>query len=225
MKARQRVKLTGPNRPIGSIHHHAQQSSPTNQATAPSRKPAKSQRPPQHTGTRTHAPEPRPHQDTNNPSLIPNDHLVLGRPGGHGGETAPDPIPNSAVKTPSAYDTAPQGAGKSVAARSSKHQHTHQGKLAKQAAQTSLQKQAAVASLQNKPPGELAKQAAVASLQKQAAGNAGWSSPVARQAHNLKVIGSNPIPATKPQIQPRTCSPGRVMRRGGTVTGCHTCLV
>jgi hypothetical protein len=26
--------------------------------------------------------------------------------------------------------------------------------------------------------------------------NAGWSSPVARQAHNLKVIGSNPIPAT-----------------------------
>src|SRR6266702_7623310 len=28
---------------------------------------------------------------------------------------------------------------------------------------------------------------------------AGWSSPVARQAHNLKVIGSNPIPATKHQ--------------------------
>ena len=26
---------------------------------------------------------------------------------------------------------------------------------------------------------------------------AGWSSPVARQAHNLKVIGSNPIHATK----------------------------
>ena len=26
---------------------------------------------------------------------------------------------------------------------------------------------------------------------------AGWSSSVARQAHNLKVIGSNPIPATK----------------------------
>src|SRR5467141_3681963 len=28
---------------------------------------------------------------------------------------------------------------------------------------------------------------------------AGWSSPVARQAHNLKVIGSNPIPATRQQ--------------------------
>jgi hypothetical protein len=27
--------------------------------------------------------------------------------------------------------------------------------------------------------------------------NAGWSSPVARQAHNLKVRGSNPLPATK----------------------------
>ena len=25
---------------------------------------------------------------------------------------------------------------------------------------------------------------------------AGWSSPVARQAHNLKVGGSNPLPAT-----------------------------
>ena len=30
---------------------------------------------------------------------------------------------------------------------------------------------------------------------------AGWSSPVARQAHNLKVVGSNPTPATKfPEI-------------------------
>src|SRR5690606_16245618 len=28
-------------------------------------------------------------------------------------------------------------------------------------------------------------------------GSAGWSSPVARQAHNLKVVGSNPTPATK----------------------------
>lgn len=30
-----------------------------------------------------------------------------------------------------------------------------------------------------------------------ASGAAGWSSPVARQAHNLKVVGSNPTPATK----------------------------
>ena len=27
--------------------------------------------------------------------------------------------------------------------------------------------------------------------------SAGWSSPGARQAHNLKVVGSNPTPATK----------------------------
>ena len=31
--------------------------------------------------------------------------------------------------------------------------------------------------------------------------NAGWSSPVARQAHNLKVVGSNPAPATN--LKPR----------------------
>ncbi len=30
--------------------------------------------------------------------------------------------------------------------------------------------------------------------------HAGWSSPVARQAHNLKVTGSNPVPATQPNI-------------------------
>jgi hypothetical protein len=28
---------------------------------------------------------------------------------------------------------------------------------------------------------------------------AGWSSPVARRAHNPKVAGSNPAPATKPK--------------------------
>ena len=36
------------------------------------------------------------------------------------------------------------------------------------------------------------------------AGNAGWSSPVARQAHNLKAAGSNPAPATKsPKHSPK----------------------
>src|SRR5438270_4861900 len=45
---------------------------------------------------------------------------------------------------------------------------------------------------------------------------AGWSSPVARQAHNLKVVGSNPTPATKFSLhinflyeRPRTVGPGR----------------
>ena len=32
---------------------------------------------------------------------------------------------------------------------------------------------------------------------------AGWSSPVARQAHNLKVVGSNPTPATNAPVIPR----------------------
>ena len=31
--------------------------------------------------------------------------------------------------------------------------------------------------------------------------DAGWSSPVARQAHNLKVVGSNPTPATNTNKQ------------------------
>ena len=33
---------------------------------------------------------------------------------------------------------------------------------------------------------------------------AGWSSPVARQAHNLKVTGSNPVPATSDSNTPPT---------------------
>ena len=100
------------------------------------------------------------HNSTHNPTRTRPalNRAGLRRPGGHGGGTTPDPIPNSDVKTTSAYDTAPQGAGKSVAARSSQPskqqsytQYTHT--------------------------------------------NAGWSSPVARQAHNLKVTGSNPVPA------------------------------
>ena len=90
------------------------------------------------------------------------------RPGGHGEGPAPDPIPNSAVKTLSAYDTASQDAGKSVAARS--HQPT--------------------------PP-----------QRRTTHTHAGWSSPVARQAHNLKVTGSNPVPAT-PNRRPAATQPG-----------------
>src|SRR6185436_4126664 len=41
------------------------------------------------------------------------------------------------------------------------------------------------------------------------ADDAGWSSPVARQAHNLKVLGSNPSPATSctEQGPPATADP------------------
>ena len=38
---------------------------------------------------------------------------------------------------------------------------------------------------------------------------AGWSSPVARQAHNLKVTGSNPVPAPK---APKDLTPRRGRR-------------
>src|SRR5207244_4314630 len=46
---------------------------------------------------------------------------VLCRPGGPSGGIPPDPIPNSAVKASSAYGTASQDAGESVAARSAKN--------------------------------------------------------------------------------------------------------
>ena len=35
--------------------------------------------------------------------------------------------------------------------------------------------------------------------------DAGWSSPVAREAHNLEVVGSNPAPATEIEASLRTC--------------------
>ena len=39
---------------------------------------------------------------------------------------------------------------------------------------------------------------------------AGWSSPVARQAHNLKVTGSNPVPATNATANPSVPQDWRV---------------
>src|SRR5665213_3503796 len=39
---------------------------------------------------------------------------------------------------------------------------------------------------------------------------AGWSSPVARQAHNLKVTGSNPVPATRQEKPLKTFMFSRV---------------
>ena len=50
--------------------------------------------------------------------------------------------------------------------------------------------------------------------------DAGWSSPVARQAHNLKVAGSNPAPATKYNRQP-TKAGGFFMRSSLRKTQAH----
>jgi hypothetical protein len=46
--------------------------------------------------------------------------------------------------------------------------------------------------------------------------SAGWSSPVARQAHNLKVVGSNPTPATNFFVpgSPSTAGPFPVRLQG-----------
>jgi hypothetical protein len=43
--------------------------------------------------------------------------------------------------------------------------------------------------------------------------DAGWSSPVARQAHNLKVVGSNPAPAPKVSLMASRLRGFFVMRR------------
>ena len=74
--------------------------------------------------------------------------------------------------------------------------------------------------------------------------DAGWSSLVARRAHNPKVAGSNPAPATK-SPWPACCWPGprakagqkvpqgyynlemmlgSVARRGGEIGVCGTCM-
>jgi hypothetical protein len=49
--------------------------------------------------------------------------------------------------------------------------------------------------------------------------NAGWSSPVARQAHNLKVVSSNLAPATK--IKPAFSMRGRVFSALLVASTCH----
>jgi hypothetical protein len=50
-------------------------------------------------------------QHTPEPAIILIYTGWIGRPGGFGGGPAPDPIPNSAVKTPSAHGTVSQGTG------------------------------------------------------------------------------------------------------------------
>jgi hypothetical protein len=93
----------------------------------------------------------------------------------------PDPISNSAVKHTSAHGTVSQDTGESVAARPAKRNHKTFPLTHHDTAPAIQDKTASITT-----PG------------------AGWSSPVARQAHNLKVVGSNPTPATKSTRQRRT---------------------
>ena len=93
----------------------------------------------------------------------------------------PDPISNSAVKHTSAHGTVSQDTGESVAARPAQHKtHTFPHTARRRRTRT--------------PSGVHAF-------------GAGWSSPVARQAHNLKVAGSNPAPATNAYTYEHTHKP------------------
>ena len=119
---------------------------------------------------------------------------MLRRPGGPCEEPKPDPIPNSAVKLLSANGTVSQDPGESVAARPANHiEKTSQS-------QTSYKLTRLHRGVEQPPCRASAK---TAITQPGCHANdaekitAGWSSPVARQAHNLKVVGSNPAPATK----------------------------
>src|SRR6195952_158311 len=103
--------------------------------------------------------------------------------------TRPDPIPNSAVKRLSAHGTVSQDPGESVAARPAKIIQT-------------------IHSLRHTdPPARGTRRATQAEATSHHAttlqGDAGWSSPVARQAHNLKAAGSNPAPATRSNAKAR----------------------
>ena len=132
-------------------------------------------------------------KDQTKSSLIPS-YVVLRRPGGPCEEPKPDPIPNSAVKLLSANGTVSQDPGESVAARPANHiEKTSQS-------QTSYKLTRLHRGVEQPPCRASAK---TAITQPGCHANdaekitAGWSSPVARQAHNLKVVGSNPAPATK----------------------------
>ena len=114
---------------------------------------------------------------------------VLRRPGGLSGAPQPDPISNSAVKRASAHGTVSQGTGESVAARPAQHTRATTFPLTILSARPTA----------GRTPG------------------AGWSSPVARQAHNLKVTGSNPVPATTSHTTQRETAhsgPPGIARRG-----------
>ena len=96
----------------------------------------------------------------------------------------PDPISNSAVKHASAHGTVSQGTGESVAARPAQRNPSIPSPRSAQRPRSPPNRRSASPD----QPHNL---------------GAGWSSPVARQAHNLKVTGSNPVPVTNegPEVQ------------------------
>jgi hypothetical protein len=106
------MKLTGPNRPTGSRSAHHPQHASVQDKHPRRTQPWKATRRTKHVAQAHATKACATHQ---NPSPIQGLFAVpagwAGRPGGFGGGTAPDPIPNSAVKTPSAHGTVSQGTG------------------------------------------------------------------------------------------------------------------
>ena len=103
----------------------------------------------------------------------------------------PDPIPNSAVKHLSAHGTVSQDPGESVAARPAKNDRVKPGQTpdpSRPSKASPIHSITIVTCFSGSP---------TSVLRRPSSGTvAGWSSPVARQAHNLKAAGSNPAPAT-----------------------------
>ncbi len=113
--------------------------------------------------------KPAQHKQTPQPnSYLTHTPSVMRWLGGYRERTKPDTIPNSDVKTFSAKGTAAQVVGEKVTAKPTHHRTQTQKKT-----HTKHKTQKQITHTK-----------------------AGWSSTVARQAHNLKVAGSNPAPAT-----------------------------
>ena len=126
---------------------------------------------------------------------------LLPWPGGHGAGAPPDPIPNSAVKPRRAQGTAVLTVGERVVARPG--QQFPRPEVSDQIGAWPVPPGIAWPVHDSLPRGPARLTSDLWPLT-----FAGWSSPVARQAHNLKVAGSNPAPATTDHL-PHEARPGR----------------
>ncbi len=130
VQARQRVELTGTNRPTGLIALMIHARAAHVRLTADLDGSGSRQTRPSHSSPQVRPdglpPKVRKHPRQARPSTSPEARsLDLRRPGGSSEAPPPDPIPNSAVKRLSAQGTVPQGTGEQVAAGPAKINTTH----------------------------------------------------------------------------------------------------